>query len=401
MTDTVLDQTQDLSGAELHRLTSLFPPPAFVKQASHDQLCGDTEELPPHVFAYPGKRLYRFHTKAATWMSALFYGAKRQIIPEPAREIIQANLLKAAGAHGILSDVAELLQKMAAPITDAGLPDSVFALVWTDTQGNTQRKYSLRNPAEIEKAAAWFVANRDAFTYPDRRVIATKILERSDELHVPLADAEVLSKTAGYGTATTEQVVLAWRRRAQLTHKTAPDFSKQAEKIATVIAQDGNVRGDGELLERMADQLDQFDRATRLTREYGKGLDRPEDCLFQVTQKVARDFVGEHVQLLTGRVYRKQALAPITAADLRDWLGDSVASQALAADGTVDIEKLAEVASVLPRPDAVAFDGMADARNIAPVGFDKAAATRVGFEPAELEALRQVYHQELAGAPGR
>ena len=74
MASSILDHTQDLSGVETHRLTSLYAPPEFVKTASHEQLYGpEGGGLPNHVFADPVHRLYPCHTKAATWMSCLFF----------------------------------------------------------------------------------------------------------------------------------------------------------------------------------------------------------------------------------------------------------------------------------------------------------------------------------------
>ena len=62
MTITVLDHTQDLSGVETHRLTSLYEPPEFVKKADGERLYGNAETLPQHVYADPLGRLYPCHT---------------------------------------------------------------------------------------------------------------------------------------------------------------------------------------------------------------------------------------------------------------------------------------------------------------------------------------------------
>ena len=39
--EVVLDQAKDRTGQELHRITSLYSPPDFVKHASYSNICGD------------------------------------------------------------------------------------------------------------------------------------------------------------------------------------------------------------------------------------------------------------------------------------------------------------------------------------------------------------------------
>src|SRR6187549_1794559 len=47
----VLDQSQDVSGSELHRLTTIYTPPDFVKVASAERLFGDPDSQPRHSYA--------------------------------------------------------------------------------------------------------------------------------------------------------------------------------------------------------------------------------------------------------------------------------------------------------------------------------------------------------------
>ena len=54
----ILDHTQDLNGSNQHRLTQLYAPPEFVKQASHEQLYGGDEPLPGHVYGSVPRRVY-------------------------------------------------------------------------------------------------------------------------------------------------------------------------------------------------------------------------------------------------------------------------------------------------------------------------------------------------------
>ena len=73
MATSLLDHTHDVSGRETHRLTSLYPLPDFVKNASQERLTTN-ETIPRHMYADAANKLYPCHTGPATYMSALFFG---------------------------------------------------------------------------------------------------------------------------------------------------------------------------------------------------------------------------------------------------------------------------------------------------------------------------------------
>jgi len=392
-THKVLDFSQDVSGADRHRLTMLYAQPEYVKQASHEELCGDTEALPQHLFAVPTRRLYRCHTKAATWLSALYFGDKGEAIPEPHRSAARAHILKSAGAFGIIGDVSELWQKMSAALADitAATPDEDFAYVWVGENGTKERRYPVRNAHEVKAASAWFAKHRDKFEYDARRTFANKLLDKADIYGAALPEAEMLAKVAGWGTCAAATLAEAWEKRAALTQTSFPAYAKAAMDTVGVIKKSPADSRQAPVLEKMARLLDQFDRQTKLVTLYDKGLERPEEALFQVTVKAADDFRASHVQLVTGNVYEKHALADIPLQTVRGWLGDEIAD-AVGAGGNnkVDIEKMAEVLAVLPRPDAVTFDRMAASLQLTPAVIDKAAAAEI-LTPEDLAGLRQVY----------
>lgn len=392
----VFDQSLDLSGAEQYRLTSLFLPPGYVKEASHDQLCGDAEALPPHVYAIPGRRLYPCHTKAATWMSALFFGNKQASLAAHQQEVGKTAILAAAGHFGILPQVEELLNKIATAgdVSAVVEPDSAYALVWTDDAGQKYRRYPIRNGEEVKVASAYFAKHRDEFVYGDRRRIATKILEKAADFSQPLPEAEMLARSAGFGYSAGTTMADAWQKRATLLKSSAPEFSREAGIMAERIRTNPPGSRDPDVMEKMAGLLDDFDRhpATKLVQLYDKGLERPEDTLYQITEKTASDFVAQHVELVTGSVYAKDTLGQLKLATIREWLGDEVGNAVKTPSGAVDIEKLADVASVLPRPDAAMFDRMAAACSIEPRVVQKAAAFQ-GLTPDELKDLSAAYHE--------
>lgn len=396
---SVFDFSQDISGADRHRLTLICPEPAYVKQASAAQLSDKVEDLPAHVFAIPSRRLYQCHTKAATWMSALYFGDKCDFLPEHQRLAAAKGILKAAGFFGIDADVRAVFAKLikhANPIS-APTPDSHYALVWTDDAGNKHRNYPLRNAREVKVAAEWFVRHRDDFAYAERRSMATRMLERAVDLRQPLDESEALSKMAGYGCAPSTDIADAWEARAKLTAASHPTAAKSAFDAATAIRKERISSRDADTAEQMVELMDKFDQKYKLARFYAKGLERPEDAVYRVTEKAAADFVGNHVELRTGTIYEKAKLARLKLATVQDWMGTELARAVGTRAGTVDIEKLADILAVLPRPDAAAFDRMAAACRIPPTMLQKAAA-EFGFTREELAGLKQVYVDARAAA---
>ena len=388
-----LDHTQDLTGSEQHRLIQLYPTPDFVKQASHEQLCGDPATLPPHVYAGVSKRVYPCHTKAATWMSALFYGDKSTEFSAHEAEEIKKRLLKSAEFHGIGSNVRVLWSKMAADAATGQLKlkDSDFALVW-DTGTHKERHYPLRNAGEVKQASHWFGEHHRDFSFNDKHTIAYKIMTKAAEFGAATENTELIEKCAGMGYCSAADAAAAWERRASLTTTKHPDYSAEASRMATVIkSATFEARDQGRRI-KMAGLMEQFDHLTGLNKLYDDGgLARPEDVFFQITEKVAADFLSNHVQTTTGAVYEKLALDRLDIATVRQWMGDDVADEV--GGVMLDTQKLAAIVPTLPRPDAEMFEQMARTVGISAIAREKSAAAQ-GLTRDEMEALAAEYGHE-------
>lgn len=386
-----LCHTRDVSHAEQYRLTHLFPPPDFVKQASHEQLCGEPDALPRNIYADPAELLYPCHSKAATWMSCCFFADKKSQLPPVKVASVEARLRKSAAFFGITNDVKALWEKMAsgARHEETSLPDEDFALVWQDEGSNeTQRHYPLRNPAEIEKAASWFNKYQGEFDYEDRQQIASKLLEAAERHRVKLADSERLCRTAGFGICNPQSVADGWKKRATLMTRKSPELAAAASKQAELVLANPASLADHTTRVKMAGLLDQFDRVHGLTQLYDAGgLVRPEELIFQFTEKQAKDMAAEHIELTTGAIYEKAELEKFAVSDVRDWLGDELAAEVSLTPNTLDTEKLASTLRVLPRPDAAHFEKLAASRGIKPVARTKGAA--IGFSLEELRQLQK------------
>lgn len=371
-----LDQTQDVSGRETHRLTSLYPPPDFVKAASQARSHGD-ENLQRHMYADPLNKLYPCHSAPATWLSSLFFEDKRAAFGEKQAADIEARLDAAASYFGIASLVKELREKAAAASgTDLnGLADSEFAIVWTDEAGNKDRHWPLRNATEVKFAAAHFRAHRDQFTFADRHTIANKILEKAAEYAADTSDADsALELAAGRGACAAKVAADMLRGRASLVAHSQRELAAEMTKLAGVVeANPEEARGAAMRL-KLAAAVDAYDRATGLARLYADGgLARPEEVLFAITEKVANDFMKAHVETTTGNVYNLEDLEKLAEDDVRSWMGDEFADAVTAGGVYLDRDKLAAIVPTLDRGMAATLDRLAAEKGLAPAVKSAAA----------------------------
>ncbi len=388
----VLDQAQDLSGTETYRLTSIYPPPPFVKTAAAVALYGDGE-TERHLFADQMNRRYPCHTAAATWMSTLFFLDKQAGVDSPANKKIEQRLAGSAAYFNIKPLVDQLKQAMAANAGNelAKLADNEFALVWLDDNGRKERHYPLRNGQEVKLAADYLGQYRDKFTYGDRQVMAAKILDKADAIGAGITNRDMLTKMAGYGACANGHIVVMLEKRAKLVKRSHPAYAHQlGEMVKSCEASPLDVRDHSKRVS-LARLVDEFDRQTKLARLYDQGLERPEDVLFQITEKMATSFTQDHVATTSGSVYEKDALDQLDLGQVRDWMGDDFAEAVSISGLVVDAAKMASVLPTLPRPDAEMFDKMAQSLGLGLVGRDKAAVASPGISHEELAALAAEY----------
>jgi hypothetical protein len=371
-----LDQAQDVSGRETHRLTSLYPPPDFVKSASQERLHGG-ENLQRHMYADQFNKLYPCHTAAATWLSALFFEDKRASFSEKQAADITARLESAAYHFGITGLVKELREKVSAAqgVDLDNLPDSEFAIVWADEAGNKDRHWPLRNGAEVKFAAAHFKAHRDQFTFADRHTIANKILEKAAAYGVDTREADdALELAAGRGACAAKVAADMLRNRASLVAHSQKELAAEMTKLAGVVEANPEEARSEAMRLKLAAAVDEYDRATGLARLYDEGgLTRPEEVLFAITEKVAADFMKAHVETTTGNVYNLEDLEKLAEEDVRSWMGDEFADAVTAGGVYLDRDKLASIVPTLDRGMASTLDRLAAEKGLAPAVKSAAA----------------------------
>lgn len=401
-----MDQTLDLTGAVRHRLQQQFDAPEFVKTASHAAIHGDDAvPLPDHVYADRRRRLFPCHTKAATFVSAMYFGDKANEFQEPERNAIQQQLQAAATHWGINAQIGDLWHKMATAAKQGQLTlsDDDFAVVFGDV-GARQRLYPLRNPTEVKAAAAWFAKYRDELEYDDRQTIASRILTKSAAMQVtgiPLEHHELLNRCAGYGSCPISEAADACEKRATLISRSHQPFAAELKKLAQHVRTTKRDIRDNQWRIDLARTLDQIDSHCKLAQYYGQGLDRPEDSLFMITAKVASDMLDQHFTTVTGNVYATDDLSRLQVNDVRSWMGQELADILTQAqtDGQQLASKLATLSKTLPRPDAVMFDRMVAAAGIQPVHTTKTAQEIPAATRHELAAGYRNSRATTASAP--
>jgi hypothetical protein len=370
MTNIPLDQAHDVSGRETHRLTTLYPQPDFVKNAAHEKLSG-AADLPRHLYADQRHKLYPCHTAPATWMSALFFADKQAQFDAKEAEAIQSRIHQAAEYFGIRGAVAELEEKIAASSAQDinSLPDSEFAIVWVSDVGGKERHWPLRNAEEVKFAAAHFKTFRDNFVFDDRHVIATKILEKAAQYGADVSGAEgSLELAAGLGACAAKVASDMIKDRVGLTRRQHSQLAGELSKLAEVIDQNPERARAVEMRLKLASAVDNFDRSTNLYRMYDAGgLPRPEEVLFAITEKVARDFLDSNVETTTGNVYALTDLEKLAVEDVREWLGDDFADAVSAGGVYMDRDKLAAIVPTLDRGMATMLDRLMQDKSAAPV----------------------------------
>lgn len=379
---TPLDHTQDVSGRETHRLTTLFAAPDFVKSASHERTHGDGT-LPRHMYADMYNKLYPCHSAPATWLSALFFADKRAEFDEKRAAEIQDRIHASARFFGILGAVQEMEEKAAqASAADVNsLADSEFAIVWESDAGK-ERHWPLRNATEVKFAAAGFAKWRDEFVFNDRQKIAERILEKAAQYGADIGDEEhTLALTAGQGACAAKVAGEMLRTRAALVARTNEPAAVEMRKLAEIVENNPEQARTQEVRVKIAAAVDEFDRVNHLNRLYDAGgLERPEEVLFAVTEKAARDFMNQNVETTTGNVYALEDLEKLAVDDVRNWLGDDFADAVTAGGVYLDRDKLAAIVPTLDRGMAAMLDRLMQENKLAAVVQTKAAECLLPLE---------------------
>lgn len=348
----MIDQSNDGAGVGLHNMTKLYDVPEFVKSASAVAITGQGSELPPNVYGDTRNLKFPCHSSPATYVSMAYFLDQEKNLGKIA-SAIKGRILRAADYFGIRADVDALVEKHASHQlhTENDLNDSDFAMVVKFENGTKNRSYPLRNSEEVKAAADWIEKYASDLNFYDRKIIATKILEKSAEFAVKLPNEDTINKFAANGlvSRTKAAEMLFDRAKALKTIKKDPEIQEMLAKTAHHVLSSKGVDFD-----KAASIIEAVDKQYKF-----KSLGSASD-LYSLSVKQASKLVNDHVQLTNGSVYEKTALETIKLDELKDVFGESFANRVSSGGLFVDAEKLAEELATLPRNDAQLFDRLVD-----------------------------------------
>lgn len=348
----MIDQSNDGAGIGLHNMTKLYDVPEFVKSASAVAITGQGSELPPNVYGDTRNLKFPCHSSPATYVSMAYFLDQEKSLGKVA-SAIKSRILGAADYFGIRADVDALIEKHAGQQSHSedDLPDSDFAMVVRFEDGTKNRSYPLRNHDEVKAAASWIEKYASDLNFHDRKVIASKILEKSAEFSVKLPNEDTINMFAANGLVSRTKAanMLFDRAKALKTLKRDPEIQNMLAKTAQHVLSSSSVD-----LDKAASIIDGVDR------EYNFKLLGSASDLYTLSVKKASKLANDHIQLTNGSVYEKTALEAIKLDDIGDVFGASFADRVSSGGLFVDAEKLAEELATLPRNDANLFDRLVD-----------------------------------------
>jgi len=392
----LIDQTTDLGGHEWHRITQLYAIPEAIKTASDQQMRGG-EDTPDHLFADPIGRRYPCHTAAAVVASAAYlYEKAAHLVTRPEIAQIESRILSSANYFNVTDEVSQLKDaiKQAHVYDESALPDDAFALVVPHPNGQDKiRKYPLRNALEVKEAADYFMGYRDDFIFSDRQTIAAKILEKQAKHGASLGEhRDAIEKQAGLGTCPGGVVTDFLQTRIDSLNHTGQqgEWRNGLEGLQKTIAGDPSKVHSPDILCKIAKVVDNIDRECRFVSAYDTMLDRPEDVLFQLTEKIASDVTAELVgSNMTGNFFKKSDLAAVPLESLRAVMGDEFASAISSGNAWVNVEKMAQIVPTLPLGDMQQLETALFEQSIYPIAT-KTAQDGIGLATETVQQAAQV-----------
>jgi hypothetical protein len=327
---------------ELKRYASRHPLPEFVK--SSEVFDPAKKELPRDAYADRLGRQFPVHTKAATWLSHLWYYSD----PKAARfgSAVEANLAKAASAWSI-ADECDALIRNVKEAASRGPSDSDFALIIDYGDGRVVKSLPIGDADQVQKSAADLYAGRSEMPLEWREKAAAAILQRANEYGVSVPD--YVEKAAGQGVAAPAALGGSLRVRAHQIQ--VPEIRERLKKLAAVLLESKENFIYGEPLKKLAHLIDGCDRAGRIHGQYTRGLSTPEELCYGITLTKVAEVVDGTIHLTNGKLLNKEALSGLNS-DTFDLLGDDFVKEIDNGAGKVDIEKAASAIRALPMDDA-------------------------------------------------
>lgn len=348
---SVVDPTSDRNKSMLVRLAGQYGLPELVKQADLDETMYP-ERVSVSTYADPLRQKFACHSAAATLLSAVYFVDQQNEYHPKDREMVLARFAKAANYFRVRPQYDNIIKQGQAVKQDAGLPDSAYAYIWKSDDGRTDRFYPMTNTLTTKQAAEWLYSKRDQIPLSERRPIAHRIHLKASSFGAALGDQleTFIDRQLGYGIPEKDEILGMLQQRGTMAKNAAQ--RQVVTDLLEVVRSRGDLLADTDTLIKLAETVDMLDYTLQLKGKYGGLIQRPEDVIFGITfTKAAAEYSRRICTLQTGSMYDRDQLTKLSRDSLESAFGTDFADE-VCTGLQVDAEKLASVASTLPRPDA-------------------------------------------------
>jgi len=283
-----MDRVVDFTDDNLRLLiNSGIKMPDFVKASSTDEI-----RQPTRYCALPGVGLFPCHTKAACWISHVYYYRQKDSLAPAEQQVAESNLTKWADYWSFSSEDVKAALDEAAPDPD----DDDFALILTQGADRKLRVWPLVSDDQIKTAAAEFAASRERLPLQYRRAAATAILKKADAASVRLQEHEqlCLERSAGYGISDVHKAA-SYLTRLSTVPVLSDDERTSLQKLAQALE---NIKPSAKLMSRLVKIAD------AVCSKYDCYLQKlPEDELHSLTYSIAKSAQDRFVTFSNGQTY--------------------------------------------------------------------------------------------------
>jgi hypothetical protein len=347
----ILDPAADINKSELTKLAKRYNFPDFVKSADMDSTMNPSTPVPITAYADPVRKKFACQSAPATWLSAIYFHEKSaEYHPKDQKRICER--FEQMADYFAIRPAYDSVVKRAKELQGSDqLPDSSYAYVWQSDDGAKERYYPLTSPLQVKSAAEWLYDNRDRMPFAHRNTIGNKILEKAARYGASLGDklTDFVEKQAGQGIPDPPELYTMLERRSALAK--SQEHRDAIMKLASAIRNTPHVALQPPELVKLATTVDIIDNAIGLRGKYTSLLPRPEDVIFKVTYTKAAADMSSLCAMQTGNIYDKGQLSKLAREDVEGLFGTDFANE-VCTGLEVDVEKIAEIAATLPRPDA-------------------------------------------------
>ena len=297
----IIDPVSDSGFVKLCQLSKVFDLPEFVKQSSMDEQI-DAKTLPAISFADSVKRVFPIHTKAAAYLSYLYFLDQKKDMAQTEINRASSGFRKAGSIWGINTEftLADAEYKKATSIQPAEkIAHAIIAEGLEFLPINTA--------SNVMSSAREFEDSRHSLPYGLRYSAANALLKAAVDMHLTTDMLpECVHKSAGKGLTTKEAATkeLCWRIKEEKSAKIKDALKPTADFLDQL--EDGILPR--EAAEKVAKTIAAYDEATGVYKNYGKNVPLPEDVLFAFT-KFAADSILDTFTEVNGVTYRADDLA--------------------------------------------------------------------------------------------